>query len=322
MLLALRELPLTQPEKEPRYNSVFAREVRKQILEQERDCVLVVTGKQGIGKTTAALSLAQAIFPELINENNFESMYVFASAEDFSNNLAASFPKGSPLISDEMAITARKGDFQKAFAKKLNDLLNIKRTQYRLIIFILPLLPDTLKDVRTKIDYLIEVREKNTKINEFEALVSAVDINTFDGKLHRVRPRWRTMDGVKWENGFAKTPIMILPKLTIFTKLIIKGITKSCRDKLKHINITKRTDMIQSTTRDIVDELHSDEKVDKAIDEITNNPTAYQTSRRAGSAATKWDRAEIARVHKLGSHRLQQVVGRLTTHHKDLLNPG
>lgn len=172
----------------------LAGKIRKS-TKQNRDCVVVISGETGVGKSTLGYQLLKKYLrlkPDVNIEHIFEKHFVYTRASLVEK--IKTFKKGSIIVIDEAINALFRRDFMKGKQKELIKLLNMCRDRNLVLIFNIPNFWDldtTIRDFRIRLWIYVDERGM--------AYVFAPDRNPF------VKDPWHTKENEKklrkWRDG-------------------------------------------------------------------------------------------------------------------------
>jgi hypothetical protein len=255
------------------YHNAFKKEVTKR-LAARRDVVIAVIGPQGSGKTVCAYAIGHHLEPTF-DQTNFKQHTAFGNSQQFAERLQDDCKLGMPLIFDELGAGAAAMDYMTEAAKAFTSITMVKRYKQRIIINCLPSIKDTLKSFTRSIDFIFEVKERNDGGNWYYCMLSAVVPDRFRGKDMRTRPRFKVKRDTI-ETDFGVVPQK--PKVTKFTGIYVKGISKEWRDEIATFNNVQKDRILQAGGGRALQSLSNDAQIENAFNAVRANPTKYERS--------------------------------------------
>lgn len=150
------------------------REFKKR-LKENRNLVILYTGKVGGGKSYGSLSVADFLSPPTTTGYNLDSLVY--SIDDFIEQVKT-LPAGSVIIMDEAGITAGSRDSMSHGSKVLSKVIQSIRYLQHCSIFNLPNINFLDKSIRLMIDIVFD-HEQDMRQGEF---VPYIPVLTDDGK--------------------------------------------------------------------------------------------------------------------------------------------
>lgn len=260
----------------PRYNNLFKTAVWNQI-KSGRDCVIVIVGAVGIGKTINAYSLATHLNPNF-NRENWKDATAFGNADEFSTCLQKPEEDGFPLLFDELGFSIASTDWQGEVAKAFQAIMQVRRIRRRIIIFVLPSLPDTVKSIRRSIDFYIEVKRRNK--NFFVDRISGILVNRQTGKIYYPRLKFTEPTAKRCEL-YGITFVLKRTKRKI-TKLLLKPIDEQWRKEIDAYGEERKDKFLGVGGNRTHISLNTQELVGDAEKAIRANPSEYIKVKRNG----------------------------------------
>lgn len=178
-------------------NSPFYYEVEKRIKQRKQNCLILIVGDPGTGKSLLALRIAERLDPTFTHNNVRERVIV--EPEQFAKILdekgESRLEAGSVVIIDEAGAAALGArDWYSVGNKMISRILQTFR--YRQIILIMTVPNMSFIDIhgRKLVNYLIETTKINFKERKTLARVWKLDFNTARGDGEPYRKRFRTRD--------------------------------------------------------------------------------------------------------------------------------
>jgi hypothetical protein len=104
----------------------------KDRIRHNKNCIIVIVGGTGSGKSWAALSLAEALDPEFTTDN------ITFSAKKFIKLIRKDFPPGSVLMFDEGGVDLSAREFMSKKNRILSKILQTVRYKNHIIILTVP----------------------------------------------------------------------------------------------------------------------------------------------------------------------------------------
>ncbi|WP_287951028.1 hypothetical protein [Acidiplasma sp.] len=153
---------------------IVYREFKKR-LKENRNLVLLFTGKVGGGKSYGSLSVADYLTPAMTTGYNLESMVY--SIDEFIEQVKT-LPAGNVIIMDEAGITAGSRDTMTRESKVLNKVIQSIRYLQHCSIFNLPNINFLDKSIRLMIDIVFD-HTADQRQGEFTPYIPVL---TDDGK--------------------------------------------------------------------------------------------------------------------------------------------
>lgn len=126
----------------------------KDAIKNNSNYLLMVEGAPGVGKSWAALKIAESVDP------NFTADNVFFTAEDFLNKVNEGYPQGTCFVFDEAGITLDNQNWYEKQAKLTNHVLQTFRWKNYIVIFTVPVMGMTNKKATLLYHGLLSLKKR------------------------------------------------------------------------------------------------------------------------------------------------------------------
>jgi len=170
----------------------FLKYILDRIL-KNKNCIIMVVGETGSGKSYSALRLAEALAE--IQEIPFDVDNVAFEAEEFLKLLRKELPKGSPIVFDECGVAFQARTFMSFINRTLSYTLQTIRRKNHIIIMTVPDISFVDAQGR-KLIHMMLITEKiihSRKVARLRPYIISITYRT--GKVYHIAPRVR-IDGI------------------------------------------------------------------------------------------------------------------------------
>lgn len=157
---------------------VWTEYIYDKINSGEENCLVILTGKKGRGKSTTALAFAERLCERF--GRKFDMRFFCHDAHKLLQIMTwKDLPKGSVVIVDELQTISNRRNFYSQINKALNDLFSTFRTLGLIVIFTTPVLNFIDTQIRPHIDawWVVKSKNREQKTNLVRAYLIEYDEN-------------------------------------------------------------------------------------------------------------------------------------------------
>lgn len=150
-----------------KYNNPFLQEIYDMVHKKNRNCLIVIVGDTGKGKSYVALRIAHALDPEGFNENTIRERVV-AEPKQFIDLVVKKKDKlnnGSVIVFDEAGTGMAARQWHSANNQAIDYILQTFRYQQLIVIFTVPNLSFIDTHARRLFHYYVEALDIDKKNN-------------------------------------------------------------------------------------------------------------------------------------------------------------
>lgn len=272
------------------------RSVWDRMHERNQHFVGVCVGREGVGKSHSAMTIASAIDPGFSSEQ-----VLFGPAELLEILQRDEYEAGDMFVVDEAGVSFGARTWQERGQVQANQALQLIRSHNIGVLFTLPRLGELDSQTQGRLQALIELLRKQD--DEF------------------VRAKWKWVEPKRGEGGGIKTPF---PK--IGTRKIRSIKIGPPPEALVEPYEEQKADFQRDTYEDAIAELSGEDSGDddspptatEIADEIGEGVTEYLREINGG-AQTVLDRQQIATEFDIGAQKSKRVKRLLAQAHSEVL---
>jgi hypothetical protein len=176
-------------------------------VRQDYDCVIAITGGEGVGKSSLAIKLGMAIDDEFRLEKNI----LFSPIETEVQDAVTKMPKFSVIILDEAIKVLYKLNWNTKLQKMLNTLYTLCRKENKVTILCIPRLTDLSEMFRNhRVKIWIHISRRGC------AMVFLKNDNPFGEDTWGFKLMQKRTDKINWSALEFENQIRLVKKLPTF----------------------------------------------------------------------------------------------------------
>lgn len=209
--------------------------LRKRVVVDERNNILLVTGQTGSGKSYSAISIAFEL------DNTFDETRICFSAQEFMEVINKDLPAGSCIILDEAGVSINSRMFMTTVNRLIGYVNQTMRKKRWTVFFCVPDLSFVDINVRKLAHFLMESVGVNKQNGIASFKIFNIKVMQRTGKIYYIYPIVEGGSQLK-KVGVKLAPERIINKYeenkTIFINELNKKVLKDIIKKIKEDDLT------------------------------------------------------------------------------------